>query len=162
VCDISIKTDHCCKISQYLKKEVTIVKLSGVDSSTISKSTVGLNTSTYKAVISSIEMKLAVEKRFKRKTIIYEHSKFKEITAWCLTIDLYKVCAKNVRYVSNADIESAWEFIDTISVSSTETLRRIIQKSKKERSAVGFERKHTKHQFLRVARSPKQSVSPSS
>ena len=93
-------------------------------------------------VMDSNEIRLAVEKRFKGKRTLYEDPCFRELVAWCLGTDSYKLCEKNIERVSDVDIELAWQFIDTTSVSSTKSCREIMGRYKSARSAVGFRREH--------------------
>lgn len=93
-------------------------------------------------VMDSNEIRLAVEKRFKGKKTLYVDPGFRELVAWCLSTDSYKLCEKNMDKVSDSDVELAWQFVDTTTVSSTKPCREIMSRYKGARSAVGFRREH--------------------
>lgn len=56
----------------------------------------------------SNEIRLAVEKRFKGKKTLHIDPGFRELVAWCLSTDSYKLCERNIEKVSDSDIELAW------------------------------------------------------
>ena len=90
------------------------------------------------------EIMLALQKRFKNKRTLHGDPRFADILTWCMSTDSYKVCQKNFEGVSDSDVDLVWQFIDTLSVSSTRACRDVMNKFKGARSAVGFRREHTK------------------
>jgi hypothetical protein len=88
------------------------------------------------------EIRLAIAKRFDGKRTLHGDPGFRDLVAWCLGTDSYKVCERNLERVHDKDIDLVWQFIDTISVSSTAQCRAIVAKYTNGRSSVGFRREH--------------------
>lgn len=113
-------------------------------------------------VIENTEIRLALEKRFKGKKTLHLDPGFGDLVAWCLSTDSYKLCERNIERVSDTDIEQAWQFIDTTSVSSTKPCREIMVRYKGARSTVGFRREHIASPVsLRLRRPLGRNVVPS-
>ena len=86
------------------------------------------------------EIMPAVQKRFKNKRTSHGDPGFAALVIWCTAMNSYKVCQANLIGVSDFDVDLAWQFIDTLSISSTKACRGIMNRFKGTKSAVGFKR----------------------
>lgn len=142
-------------IGDYLKEDVDVVEVSLGDATNVGVSTIKIDRSYYKLISEDREIGLALAKRFKGKTTLYGIPDFKDLVSMCLSTDGYKVCSNCLVNVSDEDVASAWQFIDTISVSSTERCRNLVSKGKGGRTGMGFLRSP-----MRNVRSPRASRYP--
>jgi hypothetical protein len=131
-------------IEEYTRDNVSTVEVTGESHMTVGPSVIKINKASFAEVLKNREICLAIEKRFKGKRTLYGDPGFSELVAWCLATDSYKVRQKNLERVSDTDVELAWEFIDTMSVSSTKACRESIEKLKGRRSALGFRGNYVK------------------
>jgi hypothetical protein len=129
-------------IGDYLKEGVSTVEISDGFHLVTGSSTIKINGQGWRAVQENNEIRLSVEKRFKGKKTVHGTPGFAELVKWCLATDSYKVCQGNLDKVCDSDVELAWEFIDTMSVSSTKRCRDTLGMLKGGRSATGFRRHH--------------------
>lgn len=129
-------------VEKYAKLNVQIIETDQFSHRSIGPSDVRVNKACYAEISENKEIKLAVHKRFKGKKTVHGDPTFLELVLWCLSADSYKVCERNLDSVSNVDVEAAWQFIDTASVSSTKACRDVVTPYKEGRSAVGFRREH--------------------
>jgi len=133
-------------ISRYLKEGIEATDVSLGDATVVPKSTVKVDVAYQQLISVSNEIHMAVEKRFKGKSTLYGTPNFKDIVCMCLSTDGYKICSSNLKDLSDDDVTLAWQFIDTMSVSSTEGCRELIKRGKSSRSSVGFSRSNLKVQ----------------
>ena len=83
------------------------------------------------------ELRLALEKRCTDKHTHCRAPHYKELVWLCLSTDGYKVSSSNSVSVSNEGLSMAWQFIDTISVSSTKMCREVLSLDKRGRNGAG-------------------------
>jgi hypothetical protein len=131
-------------IVELLKEGYQAVEVDKTSHKAVSSKDIKIDTSRCIEILGNKEIQLAIDKRFKGKKTLYLSPGFKNLVVWCLATDSYKVCEKSLDKVSNVDIESVWQFIDTISVSSTEECRNLVSKCKGVRSSVGFSRSNVR------------------
>jgi hypothetical protein len=139
-------------IEDLVKSGSNIIEVGKAAHIAVAPTNIRMDRDCYDTVMENKEISLAVEKRFKGKRTLHENPGYKQLIAWCLSTDSYKLSEKNIEKVSNADIELAWQFIDTASVSSTKDCRDMISKYRGTRSGVGFRRQHTKSRSDRINR----------
>lgn len=119
------------------------VVLSYTDCSIVSNhdpNTLVLSTSVLLAFQSNKELNQAIKKRFRGKTTKYGFPSFERIVMWILSTSGYDINSDILCDVSNDDVGLAWEFLDTLRVSSSEDCRRQLDKSLGTRSSDGFRR----------------------
>lgn len=129
-------------IEDYLKSHVGATGSSGETEHVSLPISIELDTGTHALVAEGGEIAMAVEKRFKGKRTAYGEPSYRDIIAWCIASSSYEVSSKYLESVSDKDVEAAWEFLDTASVSSTPKTREALRKFKKTRSAAGFRKEH--------------------
>jgi len=127
-------------ISDYVKEAVDTADVSLGDSTMYPRHVVKIYKTYIEELMSDRELTLAVSKRFKGKNTVHGSPGYSQLVVWCLSTDMYKLCSDNFVSVENSDVSLAWQFIDTISVSSTKKCRDLVNKNKHSRSSVGFSR----------------------
>ena len=141
-------------MEELVREGCQVIEIDKASHRAVAPSDIRINTACGTEIMENTEIRLAIEKRFNGKRTLYADPGFKELVAWCLCTDSYKMCEKNVQRVSDADIELAWQFIDTASVSSTRPCREMVLRYKSGRSAVGFRREHVTQQPTPVRHRP--------
>lgn len=127
-------------ICDFLAEGTELIESSLGDATVTHSTIVKVDTAYYKLVQSDREIGLAIEKRFKGKHTLYGSPGYKDLVSWCLSTNGYSVSSSRLNNVSDDDVGLAWQFIDTMSVSSTERCRELIGRGKGSRSGVGFTR----------------------
>jgi hypothetical protein len=145
-----------------IREGVQIVTMGNSQHVAVDSASIRVDKTCISEVEGNSEISLALDKRFKGKRTLYVEPGFKDLVTWCLCTDSYKFSEKNVEKVSDKDIEMAWQFVDTMSVSSTRQCRELILKYKGARSSVGFRREHMRPPSLRpVTRGSVRASGPS-
>lgn len=100
------------------------------------------------------ELTLSMNKRLRAKKTRTGALHMKTLILWCLSTRDYQINEVNVPSVVNDDVASAWEFIETFSVSSTQASREAVNKACMGRSQQGFKRSQERRE--RKAQPPKR------
>lgn len=129
-------------IENLIRDGCSIVDVDKAAHKAVGPSDIRVNRECFDEVMKSNEIRMAIDKRFNTKGTLYLYPGFRELVAWCLGTDSYKLCEKNLEKVSNKDIDLAWQFIDTTAVSSTKHCREVMDRYRGGRSSVGFRREH--------------------
>jgi hypothetical protein len=93
-------------------------------------------------LLSNEKLSLAISKRFKGRFTRYESLGYQELVCWCLATDGYKLSEEGFFSVSNEDVEGAWNFIDSVRVSSSNDCRDLVNRGALSRDGTGFGRTH--------------------
>jgi hypothetical protein len=130
-------------IGDYIKEGSELVDGSLGDSLASGLSCIKIDRQYYTTVSTDRELNLALDKRFKGKTTLYVNPSYATLVWLCLATEGYKVSSSNLNNVSDDDVSQAWEFVDTVSVSSTKRCREMISLGKNNRNSAGFLRSRT-------------------
>jgi hypothetical protein len=139
-------------IESYVKDSVDISEGSPGDIQASGADTVMVYRQYYADLSANEELTSAIEKRFKGKRTCHGAPTYKDIAMWCLCTHGYSVSQQNLSSTSNVDVEAVWEFIDTLSVSSTEKCRDLISRGKQSRSSIGFRKTYSDRHNLAFTR----------
>lgn len=127
-------------VGEYLKDGYEVVDASMGDSVRSGHKDIKVDRHYYFSLKENREVNLALDKRFKGKRTLYSTPDFKDLVYLCLCSDGYKASSSSLHSVSDDDIALAWQFIDTVSVSSTVKCREVVNAGKGSRSGAGFSR----------------------
>lgn len=86
------------------------------------------------------ELSLSLKKRFKGKTTRHGTPDYASLVLWCLASLGYRVNSAYIASVMDEDVVRAWEFIDTLKVSSGSGTRELLSRCLKGRDGVSFRR----------------------
>lgn len=136
---IVVPSSHA-DLSSHLNHGYELADVSLGDSLCLDSNMLHVDFSYCSQVLENREMSLAVEKRFKNKRTAYGVPGYKELVAWCLASDSFNVREEVLDCVSNNDIELVWQFIDTMSVSSSPVCRELVMRGKGSRNSSAFTR----------------------
>lgn len=127
-------------ICDFLAEDTELIESSLGDATVTHPTVIKVDTAYCKLIQLDREISLAAEKRFKGKHTLYGSPGYKDLVSWCLSTNGYAVSSGRLNSVSDDDVSLVWQFIDTMSVSSTERCRELINRGKGSRSGVGFSR----------------------
>ena len=159
------------ELSGLVRPECVIVTEDVHQTEHTSSNVVSVSVDLLKLVSSSPEISNYISKRFGGKRTRHGSPGFRSIVMWCLSSKGYTVNSLNLTDVSFEDVAECWEFIETVSISSTAETRELISKCTMNRSSVGFRsemgelsvkpREHRQHQppSVKQFRGPIQVVS---
>ena len=117
-------------IGSYLKEGSEVIDASLGDSTVSGHNSIKIDRRYYDIVSADRELGLALEKRFKNKYTSHRTPNYRELVWLCLSTDGYKVSSSNLDNLLDEDVSMAWQFIDTISVSSTKRCREMVSLGK--------------------------------
>lgn len=125
-------------VGGYLRENFEVTDVSLGDSVVSGCNSIKIDRQYYSTISADAELGLALDKRFKSKHTLYRAPDYKELVWLCLSTDGYKVSSSSLNSVSDEDVSMAWQFIDTVSVSSTKRCREMTSLGKGGRNGAGF------------------------
>lgn len=127
-------------MEELLKDDIDIMLVSQGDLPKRGNSTIVISTLHMDSIENSSELNAALAKRFRGKTTVHSYPPYGQIVQWILATDGYKVREENLHSISNDDVVDAWEFIDTLKVSSSSSCRDMLSTMVSGRNGESFRR----------------------
>lgn len=88
----------------------------------------------------SEELRKSMAKRLKSKVTVHSVPGMKDVVMMCLVTDGYKVSSRSFSCIDDMDVQTAWDFIDSSVVSSSDDTRNLLKRCTRGRSGDGFRR----------------------
>lgn len=133
--------DQISDMSDFAKEDVCIKGTDIGKMSSMVPGTIEVDPQYMSSLLLNEELKAALNKRFKDKRTVYLNPDFSSLVLWCLSTNSYSVNDKNLYNVDIRDVDSCWQFIDTMKVSSSDDCRELIARGSDGRDSLGFRRR---------------------
>lgn len=127
-------------LEDIIKNGVNVIRVSAEDSTTVLPGELCVDYDAAVELYNNAEIKSSIKKRMRGKPAMCDGVSYLDMVAWCLSVRSYGFSSRYIKGTSDDEIESLWQYIDTLSISSTESCRKLISKYKDRRTATGFQR----------------------